>query len=176
MSAPEWEIYELWQKYEKVAMHFNDLIIRLRTQALAGVAALSALTGFFAKADFGALSHSWLIAGVVFGGLAFVWIAVWILDFGYYNRLLIGSIAAIVVLEERSKTHKTISAIQLSTLVEDAVANKPLPRRLTPRDKFNIVIARWTFYSMILAALAVGALFCFWMYCHLEPPSHNGIG
>ena len=66
MSAqPEWDIYELWQKYEKVAMHFNDLIIRLRTQALAGVAALSALTGFFAKADFGALS------------LSLVWVAVW---------------------------------------------------------------------------------------------------
>jgi hypothetical protein len=33
-------IRELWEKYEEITMHFNDLIIRLRTQALAGVAAV----------------------------------------------------------------------------------------------------------------------------------------
>ena len=49
-----WPIRELWEKYEEITMHFNDLIIRLRTQALAGVAALSALVGIFAKADLGA--------------------------------------------------------------------------------------------------------------------------
>jgi len=37
---------ELWEKYEDIAMHFNDLIIKLRTQALAGVVALSTLVGF----------------------------------------------------------------------------------------------------------------------------------
>jgi hypothetical protein len=26
-----WPIRELWEKYEEITMHFNDLIIRLRT-------------------------------------------------------------------------------------------------------------------------------------------------
>lgn len=61
-------IRELWEKYEQIAMHFNDLIIRLRTQALAGVAALSTLVGLFAKSDLGPFSYSWEIAGFVFFG------------------------------------------------------------------------------------------------------------
>ena len=134
------------------------------------------IDGFLCQSGFRRNQPTWQIAGVVFAGLALVWIAVWVLDFGYYNRLLIGSIAAIVVLEERSQTHKTISAIQLSTLVEDAVARKPLPRNLKRRQRFNIVIARCAFYIMVLAALVAGTVFCFWMYCHPEPISHNGLG
>ena len=59
-------IRELWEKYEEIAMHFNDLIIRLRTQALAGVAALSTLVGLFAKSDLGPFSYSWEIAILFF--------------------------------------------------------------------------------------------------------------
>jgi hypothetical protein len=44
--------FALWDRYENVAMHFNDLIIRLRTQALgalAGVVAISGLAVNFAQ-------------------------------------------------------------------------------------------------------------------------------
>lgn len=37
------DVFEVWTKYEDIAMHFNDLLIKLRTQALGGVAAISAL-------------------------------------------------------------------------------------------------------------------------------------
>jgi hypothetical protein len=53
-----WPIFDVWKKYEQIAMHFNDLLIRIRTQALAGVAALSAFTGLFAKAELGPISYS----------------------------------------------------------------------------------------------------------------------
>ena len=36
-----WPTFEVWQEYEKIAMHFNDLLMRLRTQALGAVAALA---------------------------------------------------------------------------------------------------------------------------------------
>ena len=36
----------LWAKYEDIAMHFNDLILRWRLQAIGGVAALVTLAGF----------------------------------------------------------------------------------------------------------------------------------
>src|SRR5664280_1831888 len=43
-AEPEgWPLKDVWEKYEDIAMHFNDLLIRLRTQALAAVAAISTL-------------------------------------------------------------------------------------------------------------------------------------
>jgi hypothetical protein len=169
-----WPIFALWRKYEEIAMHFNDLIIRIRTQALAGVAALSTFTGLFAKADLGPFSYSWEVAGLVFSALAAFWVAVWIIDFGYYNKLLIGSVAALLILEERSKTHKTINAIQLSTLVEESVKTG-IDFKLTRWQKFRIVRARWTFYSIVMAALLAGAAFSFWTYCHPAQGAFLGI-
>ena len=34
-----WPIYELWAKYEDIAMHFNDLLIKLRYSQEYAVAA-----------------------------------------------------------------------------------------------------------------------------------------
>src|SRR5690348_13253416 len=76
-------IKDLWEKYEDITMHFNDLIIKLRTQALAAVAALSTIVGIFAKADLGEFTYGWEIAGYVFLALTSFWIAIWILDFTY---------------------------------------------------------------------------------------------
>ena len=87
------------EKYEEIAMHFNDLLIRLRTQALGGVAALSTLVGLFAKTSAG-VNTSWEIAAVFFLCVCFLWVAVWIIDFCYYNRLLLGAVVALVALEE----------------------------------------------------------------------------
>src|ERR1039458_745986 len=98
-SGDGWAIKELWEKYEKIAMHFNDLLIRLRTQALGGVAALSTLVGLFAKTSAG-VNTSWEIAAVFFLCVCFLWVAVWIIDFCYYNRLLLGAVVALVALEE----------------------------------------------------------------------------
>jgi hypothetical protein len=39
-----WPVFEVWTKYEDIAMHFNDLLIRLRTQALGAIAALGTNT------------------------------------------------------------------------------------------------------------------------------------
>jgi hypothetical protein len=109
-----WLIKDLWEKYEDVAMHFNDLLIRLRMQALGVVAALSTLVGIFTKAE---TSVTWEIAALVFAGLALFWIAIWVLDFSYYNRLLVGAVAAILELEKRSTTETQIKTINISTMI-----------------------------------------------------------
>lgn len=76
-------------------MHFNDLLIQLRTQALAGVAAISTVVGLFSKdSNFGGL-NTWQFATAIFGALSLFWIAIWIIDFCYYNRLLLGSANAL---------------------------------------------------------------------------------
>src|ERR1700743_2579491 len=92
-------IQELWAKYEDIAMHFNDLLMRLRSQSIAGIAALSTVVGVLAKGDVASLSISWFVAAMIFVAMGFFWIAVWCIDFLYYNRLLSGAVAAISELE-----------------------------------------------------------------------------
>lgn len=164
-----WPIRELWEKYEDIAMHFNDLIIRLRTQALAGVAALSTLVGIFAKADLGQFTYTWEIAGFVFLALTLFWIAIWILDFWYYNDLLVGAVAALLELEKESETKSHISHINMSTLVERSVAGE-LNFKLGLRKTFRVVAPRWTFYILVFLALLAGAGFSFWMHFHSASP------
>jgi hypothetical protein len=159
-EEPGWPIHKLWEKYEDIAMHFNDLIIKLRTSALAGVAALSTLVGVFAKSDPGHFGYTWEIAGCVFTALSAFWIAIWILDFSYYNKLLIGAVAALVELEKASATQKRISQIKLSTLVEKSVSSK-VHFDLTLRERWNIVWGRWAFYLIVLGALVAGVLFSY---------------
>ena len=43
--------FELWKQYETVAMHFNDLIIRLRSQSLGAVAAFATLAAVVTRND-----------------------------------------------------------------------------------------------------------------------------
>ena len=40
----EYDVKTLWVEYEKIAMHFNDLLIKLRTQSLGGLAAIGFVT------------------------------------------------------------------------------------------------------------------------------------
>jgi hypothetical protein len=167
-----WPIRELWEKYEDIAMHFNDLIMRLRTQALGAVAALSTLVGLFAKADLGPSGSTWEVAGLVFAGLAIFWAAIWVLDFCYYNQLLIGSVAALLELEKESAASATISHIRMSTFIEEAVYK---------RTKFDYSIIqrlrlagpRWFFYGSVFLALVFGS--CFSFYEHADPLPRSSI-
>jgi hypothetical protein len=148
-------IFELWKKYEDIAMHFNDLLIRLRMQALAGVAALATVVSIFTKIDTQHIQGSWEIAAGVLGALCMFWIAIWVLDLCYYNRLLIGSVVALMELEEASKSRSTISEIEMSTRIEEAVWNK-LPRRLPAHQRLYLLRGVWAFYSIVFCALMLG--------------------
>ena len=99
----EINVQRLWEHYETIAMHFNDLLIRLRTQSLAGVAAISAVVGIFAKeGGAGDIHLDWQIAQAIFLAMTGFWIAIWCLDMGYYNRLLSGAVDAIEELEKKT--------------------------------------------------------------------------
>lgn len=95
------EIWEAWKQYETVAMHFNDLIIKLRIQALGGVAALSTVAGVIAKVKH-EVNFNWAILLISFLFLSVLWIAIWILDFGYYNKLLQGAVEEVLRIEKLS--------------------------------------------------------------------------
>jgi hypothetical protein len=158
-AEPEgWPLKEVWEKYEDIAMHFNDLLIRLSTQALAAVAAISTLVTIFGKTGADP-KLSWELAALVFSLLSVFWIAIWIIDFCYYNRLLIGAVAAILDIETLSKDAIYIRQIDISTKIERAVAREG---KSLPSDWyrfFNLHLGTWAFYIFVFSALIGGIWF-----------------
>lgn len=155
------EVFALWKEYEKIAMHFNGLLIRLRTQALAGVAALATVVGIFTKFGTDQLQGAWEIATGIFGALCLFWIAIWFLDIFYYNRLLTGAVAALLELEKKSETDHYVSCINMSTRIEQAVEtilpnSKPLCERL--------FILRGVLVFYVVVFFALGLAFSYSLY------------
>jgi len=159
-SAVEgWAIQDLWKEYEKIAMHFNDLLIKLRMQALAAVAAISAVAGIFSKG--GSIDEvRWGLAAAVFFFLSLFWVAIWAIDFLYYNRLLHGAVKAILDLEKLSKDKTHTRYINISTEIELAVfgaGQKPDHEMRKRRRK--LARGRWLFYIIVFLALLSGLVF-----------------
>lgn len=149
-AHPDFDRFEVWKQYEQLAMHFNDLLMRLRTQSLAAVGAFAALAGIILKAE-GSVELRWGTVAGFFALLISLWIAVWILDFLYYNRLLRGAVDAILKLEKASEGQPRVSKLELSTLIEDAVTGKP---PAAPRAGYWArTKAWWCFYFVVLIAL-----------------------
>lgn len=91
--------------------------------------------------------------------MALFWIAIWCLDFLYYNRLLRGAVAALAQIETASRTPAGLtSGINMSTLIE-AEFSKPLLR--SDLRHFRGVIL---FYVVVLAAIVSGAFFSLTMH------------
>ena len=76
----ETSIFEVWAKYEEIAMHFNDLILKLRIQALGAVAVIITLVGVISgMVVMGETQWGFLVT--TFAYLLLFWVAIFILDF-----------------------------------------------------------------------------------------------
>jgi hypothetical protein len=146
--------FQLWKEYEGVAMHFNDLIIRLRSQSLGAVAAFATLAAVFVKNDTTAELRWGLLMGA-FALLSMFWVAVWALDLGYYNRLLAGAVDALLIIESESQGSKSVDRIELSTKIEARVKSGGVGTN-TYRIIFYVVV-----FLALLAGLAVSACMFF---------------
>jgi len=144
-SNASFDRFQLWKEYEAVTMHFNDLIIKLRSQSLGAVAALATLAGVVAKSDAKAEAGWGLLAGA-FLILSIFWVAVWVLDLGYYNRLLAGAVDALLIIESESSSSLQATGINLSTKIEEAVA-----KGCVRNNAYRV-----GFYVLVLFALLVG--------------------
>lgn len=128
-EAPQSDKYlalELWKKYEDVAMHFNDLLMRWRLQAIGGLAGLVTLAGFVVG-DATTLTVRYRAMFILGGVLALGWIGVAIIDLFYYSRLLRGAVDALLAIERANPP------ITLSTIIEN-------------RAKKASVVTTWIFY------------------------------
>ena len=156
LPSGTYDLQSLWEKYEDIAMHFNDLLMRLRTQALAGIAAISTLVGIFTKADPTAIQSDWLIAEAIFVALTLFWIAIFCLDFFYYNRLLVGAVAALKELEAEARSAQ-FTGIKMSTRIIEEFNSGWQP---TDTSSFTGV---FIFYGIVLAVLVSAAVFSCYM-------------
>jgi hypothetical protein len=100
-SLEKKEIIDLWDKYENVAMHFNELLIRLRTQALGAVATIVTAAGFLLSRN--TQTEPWWAVSAVALLLFIGWCTLWMIDVCYYSRLLRGAVNALIRLERESE-------------------------------------------------------------------------
>ncbi len=150
-------IFDAWNKYEDIAMHFNDLLIKLRTQALGGIAAITSIMAIISKDSSG---FNWGLMMGVFFFLIIFWIAVWLLDSKYYNPLLVGAVDAILEIEKLSKTESTITELNLSHKIKDAVSGK-----IGQDEKKSSSGKKW-YYCIVFLGLVLGFGFslCMMLY------------
>lgn len=168
------EYFNTWKKYENIAMHFNDLIIRLRTQSIGGIAALAAILGIFLTDKNGNndITFNYGLASIALLLLILFWIAIWILDLRYYNRLLEGAVNAILILEKNKEKFFKDKEINLSTNIENAFY-----RRFPHEPKGFIkrfFSGRNGFYVIVLISLLLGFSISLRMYMnnrHCKPPN-----
>ncbi len=64
----------------------------------------------------------------MFGFLLLLWVSIWILDFTYYNRLLLGATDALLKIEELSERNNTINSLGMSRKIEAAVHGAEIAR------------------------------------------------
>jgi hypothetical protein len=118
------DLFKVWNQYEAMAMHFNDLLMRLRSQSLGAAAAFATAAAVLLKNDSAGTDVRWGPLTAVFLFLLGFWIAIWFLDFCYYNRLLLGAVAALEEVEAVSRQGaRRVSELSLSTRIEEAVVH-----------------------------------------------------
>jgi hypothetical protein len=139
---------ELWDKYEKIAMHFNELLIKLRTQALGAVATIVTAAGFLVSRQSASIADEpWWAVSAVSSLVLIAWCTLWMIDLFYYCKLLRGAVNSLLRLERESG-----GTIDLSTNIE---------RLFRPPDEHETRLnwPLWAFYGPIAAFLLVVTVF-----------------
>ena len=139
--------FDLWVEYEKIAMHFNGLLIQLRLRALAGISLIASLAGIFADNQNGSLN--WSLIAFVLVVLFLVWVAIFVIDQFYYDRLLTGAVRELLELEKNAKVEDF--PIKMSTKIEIAAIKN--------RTSSPWIVAVLWFYGII--ALLLLSMFLF---------------
>lgn len=145
-------LLDAWKHHEDIAIHFNDLIMRVRTRALAILAAIIAASAVALKIAYeGKTEVPWGTITLVLLILLAFWVAIWVLDFLYYNRLLMGAVDAILKLEDNINGSEPIEIV-MSHKIESSVRNNE-----TTYLGRNTLKGPLLFYSIVTAVLAIGA-------------------
>jgi hypothetical protein len=165
---PGFDLFEVWKKYEELAQHFNDLLMRLRSQSLGAVAAFATAASVLLKGDAIGTDFRWGSLVAVFSSLSVFWLAIWMLDFLYYNRLLLGAVDALEKIEDESTRRNRIFEINLSTRIEAVVARRMKyveeKRDVHGKKKSSLKRAKglWWFYGLVMGLLLLATGISCW--------------
>ena len=88
-----------WQVIIETQMHFNDLILRFRSIVLTAFVTLIGAAIAIQKVIF--FSKSDLLLVLALPGV--LWVTAFVIDFGYYHRLLMGSVAQALKFDDAGK-------------------------------------------------------------------------
>jgi len=132
-----------WKTIIETQMHFNDLIIRFRSIVLTAfitlVGASVALQGT-KKID---EKQFFMILAILF----FLWITAFVVDFFYYHRLLLGSVAQAMKFDE-SELGTRLGLFGLTTCISKVVH--------PPASKIMVIL----FYGIPLIGMFIAMLIC----------------
>jgi hypothetical protein len=85
-----------WKVLVDMQMHFNDMILRMRTLAVSVVISVFGAAGFaigqFSNRFVSLAGHHIHVASFVIAFGLILWIAVFLIDYGYYYRMLVGAV------------------------------------------------------------------------------------
>lgn len=118
------QFFELWCKYEDMTVHFNGIILKVRIQALALVSILMTIIGAVAK-NSDKIPLIFLI--FIFLTLLVFWVAIWLLDIKYYNKILNANVDALVELEKNNKDINHVIKPILSTVIRNKIKSDFYP-------------------------------------------------
>ena len=146
--------FHLWIEYEKIAMHFNELLMQLRLRALAGVGAVVTLSGVFATESDG---FNWTLIAFVSFFLLFIWMGIFVIDKCYYDRLLSGAIAPILELEKTAEVdnHRILMSTKIREKVRNGSENAGATKAVTA---FYIIVGGLSLFIFLLALSMNGVL------------------
>ena len=134
-----------WAKCEDITIHFNEMLMSFRLKALGGVSVASGVVIAIAKNDTTAMGLDTRLVGAWLLAMSVVWLALWLIDVGYYGRLLRGAVEGLIELEKGPSR----GLITFSTRIEEAVTKPGRVWGIEPR---------WGFYFLPLVVLVVGGL------------------
>lgn len=105
-----------WQTIVQTQMHFNDLILRFRSITL--TVFLTLVGAALTIHRLSTLDTSTFL--MIVGCIVVFWITAFILDFGYYHRLLLGSVAQAMKFDE-SQSLRNLGLFGMTTSISEHV-------------------------------------------------------
>lgn len=149
-------IMEEWKTVIQTQMHFNDMLMKMRTAAISVVVAIYAVAG----ALVGQFPNSFLvicgkqvhISILIIGFGITLWIGIFLIDYKYYYKMLLGAVERGYEFDEafsNVKVYKDLSMFGLSSKIRDKIG-KPGASKWYVIAYYGIVLCLAVVYLIIV--------------------------
>ncbi len=134
-----------WKQVTDMQMHFNDMIIRMRTLAVSVVISVFGAAGFaigqFEDRFIRIAGEEVHVAAIVIAFGLVLWLTIFTIDYGYYYKLLIGAVRRGWQIDDAFRTVKLFDGVHLfgaARVISEAIGP-------TGASKYFV----WVFYGLV---------------------------